>query len=562
MKLASFLILSVFYTQSLLGQESTFDKNALKNRIAYLAQSQSCEDTIALYKTYKEELGRHDFEVLQRMAITWIDKSARSTTPTKQTLGIFGFGVAGLNAPTDVLELAIASDDPIVQSAAIGFLGKMQEDYADILLNKAMSSPFLYSRLEAAFLLSQRKASTATGQIESLMYRLPPPMRYFFPEFFAIIGTSESIHVLRHLMDDSFSPTKVAAILSAAMHGRDDLLPPIRAGATHLDHAEQEACAAALGYLRDMKSIKKLKKLSTSSSSSVQLAALYSLHVLGDKDAASKIALLAKSGNLFACGLLKDIPGYEEALIPLTTSSDMQLRFNAALTLLKKKDPRSLPILLEFLLKDTRDLGFQPQSSQGASLHYWKIVPSLKQHAQESFFDIQAMSLALREQIILEALELPENQFLKLAASIFESKQNELIPILVTKLENLRSPEAITLLKKQSQKTGAPLIRTYANLALFRLKEDGPYQEVIRSFLQKSKALELIRFRPSLPWNVRLVDSYTLTPEESSALLISAYEALIEQQDPKGIDILLEAISEGNEQNRPVLAGILIHALQ
>ena len=66
------------------------------------------------------------------------------------------------------------------QLAALQFLAKMQDDQIDQLLHKAMASEFLYTRLEAAYILAAKKSRSATGQIEALMYKLPPQMRFFF----------------------------------------------------------------------------------------------------------------------------------------------------------------------------------------------------------------------------------------------------------------------------------------------------------------------------------------------------------------------------------------------
>ena len=554
------LIFLLLLTSSLSAQEESLLPS--KQQIIYLAQAKDCREALSLYRTYKKQLGRHDFEVLQQIASVILEQSAKSTNPEKQILGIFGYSIGGLSAPPNLLSNALASPDIQLQLAAIQYLGRMQEDYADTLLNKAMASDFLFTRLEAAFILSMRKAKSATGQIESLMYRIPPPLRSFFPEFFAIIGTSEAIHILRHLMDDSFHPTRIAAILSAAQHGRDDLLPPIRAAATHLNSAEQEACATALGYLKDMKSIKKLKRLTNHSSPLVQLAALYSLFLLGDERASGKIALLAQNENVFAISLLGEVPGQEEVLASLLSHSNIQIRFNAAFALLQRKDPRSVPVLLEFLIRDSRDLGFQPLSSTGNSLKAWKVITSSAQKEEESFYDIRALTLAVKELIITGSLELPEADFLTLSSKLFAARETELVPRLVSLLETLRSPASIDLLKRYSVTTGAPLIRTYCNLALLRLGEPGPYKEIIKDFVKESRSHQLIRFRSSLPWNVRIVENpHSLTPEESSALLIHSYETLSREQDEEAIDFLLEAIELGNIENRPVLAGILLHTL-
>ncbi len=555
----TFLLFSALSAQEI-GEETA--PLPSKQQIVYLAQAKDCKEAFNLYRTYKKVLGRHDFEVLQQIASVILEQSAKNPSPEKQILGIFGYSIGGLSAPPNLLSQALASQDIQVQLAAIQYLGRMQEDYADTLLNKAMSSDFLFTRLEAAFILSMRKAKSATGQIESLMYRIPPPLRSFFPEFFAIIGTPEAIHILRHLMDDSFHPTRIAAILSAAQYGRDDLLPPIRAAVTHLNSAEQEACAAALGYLKDMKSVKKLKKLTTHSSSLVQLAALHSLFLLGDGEAASKIALEAQNENVFAISLLAEIPGHDEVLAGLLSHSNIQIRFNAAFALLQRKDPRSVPVLLEFLIKDSRDLGFQPMASTGNSMRAWKVIASSAQKAEDSFYDIKALTVAVKEMLVTASIELPEADFLTLAGKLFTARENELVPRLVSLLETLQTQGSIDLLKKYSNTAGAPLIRTYCNLALLRLGQIGPYKEIIKDFVKTSRSQELIRFRSSLPWSVRLTQSpHSLTPEESSSLLIHSYETLAREQDEEAIDFLLEAIELGNVENRPVLAGILLHTL-
>src|SRR5581483_7339488 len=205
--------------------------------------------------------------------------------------------------------------------------------------------------------LAFRKSRTAVGQIESLMHKIPPQMRFFFPQFFALIGTSDAISLLRHMMDDPFHMTRIEAILSAARYGRDDLLPAIRARATHLNIAEQEACAAAIGYLKDSKSLPLLKNLTKSPSTNVKLAARQALYSLGDDTSREEIIELAKAGDCFAISLLGELPGSEKTLIPLTQDSNVQVRFNAVFALLKQKNPYVLNSLAEFLIRDSRDLG-------------------------------------------------------------------------------------------------------------------------------------------------------------------------------------------------------------
>ena len=415
-----------------------------------MLQSREFGRAIDLYYAYKEALGRHDFEILQQMAMMILEQGARSSDPQTQLTSIFGSSIAGVAASIDILEAGITSPQPQTQIASIQFLGNLQDDRCEELLTKAMSSDYFYTRLEAAYQLAARKARTAVGQIESLMYRVPPQMRFFFPQFFALIGTSDAISILKHMMDDQFHMTRIEAIRSAASYGRDDLLPMIRSRATHLNIAEQEVCSTALGVLKDSKSIPLLKNLAKSPTTHVKLAAKQALYILGDASSKEEIVTLAKEGDLFAITLLGEISGSEETLLPLTRSSNLQIRFNAVFSLLRLRDSRVLNPLCEFLVRDSRDLGFQPQYSLGNSLMAWKVIPSAKQHQEEGPNDLITLTLNVREHLLRESLELSPETFLQLAQLLFETKQTDLIPLLISLIENLPNPRGDHLSGKRS----------------------------------------------------------------------------------------------------------------
>jgi HEAT repeat protein len=536
-----------------------------KLHILYLLQSKEFNRAIDLYREYKEALGRHDFEILQQMATIILEQGSRSLDPETQLISIFGSNIAGIAASIDILEAGIASPQPQTQMAAIQFLGHLQDDRCEELLTKAMSSDYFFTRLEAAYQLAMRKSRIAVGQIESLMYKVPPQMRFFFPQFFALIGTSDAIALLRHMMDDKFHMTRIEAILSAARFGRDDLLPMIRSRATHLNIAEQEACASAIGFLKDSKSIPLLKNLSQSPSVNVKLAAKYSLYLLGDGTAKEEIISLAKEGNLFAIHLLGNIPETQDTLFSLTKNPDLQIRFNAVFSSLKLSDHRSFETLLEFLIRDSRDLGFQPQYSVGHSLTSWKVVPSAQQHQKENPNDLLAFSVHVREYMLKACLEFPPEEFLKIANYLFDSKQADLAPLLIALIENLQTPEAILLLENKAQTAGAPLIRAYCNLALLRLKKGDQYKTAVLNWISTKKNTEMFRFRPMLPWNVKISEksnAFELTPEEHSRLLIECYQTIALEHDEQSIDIILEGLKNGYDKNRPILAGLLIQAIQ
>lgn len=555
-----FTALLLLLTPLAANEEVPFDKR----QITYLLQSKEYSKSFALYNEWHTKLGRHDFEILQQMAHLLLEQGSREQDPEKQLVTIYGVSISASSPSWEILESGISSPNPQTQVATIQLLGRLQDDMSDQLLVKAMSSQFFVSRLEAAYYLALRKHRMVTGQLEALMYRLPEEMRFFFPEFFALIGTSDAISILRHMMNEKAATVRIEAILNAGRYGRDDLLSQIRRQATHLNMAEQEACAFALGELKDSKSLPLLKNLSSSSSANVRLAALKARDQMGDLTAKEEIIKIASEKDLFALSILGDLQETGEVLAPYVRDQNMQVRFNATLSLLKQRDGRAALPLLEFLLQDRRDLGFQPQFSLGRALMAWKVVPSANEHTKQESFDFASLALGVREYLLRLALELPEADFLLIATELFERRQLALIPLLVNLLENLHTEGAIALLSDKSQTTGAPLIRAYCNLALFRLRQEGDHEKQLMNWLSQKKEVEMIRFRPmAVRSSFRLPETaFELTPEENSKLFIDSLEAVAQRHEEKGIDLLLKLIEEGNPKNRPLLAGILLQMIQ
>ncbi len=549
-----------FTCLSLLGMEE--DPPISKSQIFYLAQTGQIDSSLELYGRYREALGKHDFEVLTGIALILLEQGAHSSNPQNQLLSIYGSGIASVAASLDVLESGIKSEHPEVQLASIQFISQMQEDRSDELLLKAMSSNFLLIRLEAAHQLSIRKHRASVGHIESLMYRVPPPLRSVFPQFFGLIGTSDAISILRSLMEDPDLAVRIEAVLSAARFERDDLLPSIRVLLTHVNVAEQEAAAYAIGLLKDSKSLHRIKKLLRSSDDSVQITAARCLLEFGDASAKKLLLEKARNLNLFAIAVLGEIKEGADLLAMLCQHSDLQVRMNAAIALVKLRDVRCQKVVKELLINDMRDLGFQPIFSLGKSLTAWKAISSASQQQKNLLYNIEALSFSLRQELLKNAIELPEKEFLLLAEAIFANKQSDLIPLLIELLVNRQTEGCFELLKQKAQQVGAPLIRGYANLALYRLQIDGPYGENVKTWMTRNKGEEMI-FKPltvaeqTLPANC-----FELTPEDSSRLLIECTQVFADRHEGIAIDPLLEMIRFGNPKNRCVLAGFLLRILQ
>jgi HEAT repeat protein len=349
-------------------------------------------------------------------------------------------------------------------------------------------------------------------------------------------------------------------ILSVAKYQRDDLLPQIRQQSAQLQFALQEACAAAFGSLKDEQSMPRLEKLSTSQYPTVALAAQIALYQLGRKESIKSIEQAALNEDVFAIAALGTIPDHPNILLKLLEKSDIQIRINASISLLEQHHPRALELIDEVLMRDKRDLGFTSYQSPGKTLKAWKVTHSANQLLKDDY-KAYFEHLELKEHLLDIVKEISQPHFIALAHQIFSKQQNDLVPHTVELLEELGNSEALACLKQHQQQLGAPLVRHYCNLALYRLQEPGPYAEQLLQWVKNQNETQFINFKPFAPWELG-ENSYTLTPEENSKLLIKAFETFAAQQDSLGVEILIEAMASGHKKNKYALAGLLLRATQ
>ena len=533
------------------------------NHILYLMHTGETAKALQAYQDFRQKNCANDFELIEQIGLILLDQGYRSRDPEIERLTLFGAGISTNEKALYILEEGIASDDPEQQMIALSFLSRYQNDRADLAIHRAMASNFLLIRLETAFKLASRKDPRAASQTESLMAKVPEVIWPLFPQIYAESGSPEAKKILRKLLAHKDEAVRIASILTLAEHGHDDFLPHIRRMASHHGAAQQEACATALGLLKDESSAGRLLLLAKTPHPNVKLAALASLYRLGRLESSKEIAALANTGNVFAVKLLGAIPGSEETLVKLLENQNLQIKVNAAAALLELRDSRALPVIAQILIKNNKDIAIGKISSQGTTLSALKTTPSAQQNFENDPIGLE-MSLNLREDLLTKVVELPENYFIAMAHAILEKQQNDLVPLLVVLMENHPTETVIALLKKQQQKVGAPLIRNYCNLALYRLKQPGPYAQNLLDWVAKQSNIDLIQFRPVLPIGQRenIETSFELTPKETSRLLVEAFESFVSGQDDNGINTLISIIQTGNPKNKYALIGLLIRAIQ
>lgn len=528
------------------------------NRVLFLLSQGQIPLAIDEYKKIQEIKGKHDFELLHSMCLSLLDLNMKSSAAEDQLMAVYGAGISLNERTFYLLEQGLKSSFPQIQVIALNFLARSGHDEGYTLIERLLGSPYVMIRLEAAYQLALIKHPKATVQVEALMQKVPPAAMPLFPKLLALIGDVSALKILRKNLSHTNHEVRIAAIRASAEFGRDELLPQIRKLASQCDARQQETAAFALGVFQDYHSKKVLASLAESPHIPVRIAALKSLISLGEKDKIRHLRQLALQGNLFAIQCLGDIPHTEEILAQIAASSDLALRLNGSLALLKRKDRRCIPGILEILVRDSRDLAFTESTTPGKALTAWRAIPSASHQGEESALLLE-LSLAFREEVLTECLELPESDFLALARYLFEKKQNDLAPLLINLLINLDTKETVTLLKELQQKAGAPLIRNYAALALVKLKEEGSYMDLLKQSILHKQDIEIVKFRTLVPFELREEGShFELLPHESARLLIESLEALSEIDPSEGINLLLTLLQEGHPRNTPIIAGIIL----
>jgi len=534
-----------------------------QKQILHLAAVGEIDEAIKAYLQHSQTSKEHSIDLLEQIGTKIIQLGFKTQDPETCLLSLFGANIARLPVDRKFLTRAFKSSNPLLQSAALQTLSMEEMDDTETILKEGVKSDFLMIRLETLFQLVQRHSRHAMGLVESLKNILHPQLHFFFPEFYALDGSDESINILKQMTHDPNIFVRVSAILSAVKYDRDTLLPVIRAVVTHPHPVEQEAAAFALGFFKDIDAKIKLERLTKSPSPDVRLAASLSLLKLGFFEHKEEIVRLAKSGHPFAISTLSEVGGGNQELVELLKSPHHMTRYRAAYALLKQRDPRCVPTITEILVTPTYDLNLVPFFSPARSLSSFESYfgPIKETELKNS---IASYTNYIKQSLLIEALDLGESYFLNIATTLLSLKKSEMIPILVRLLENLQSKEAIELLKKSTQMPGAPFIRSYANLAMYRLGNFKEFDKATIEFVKDSVSNEMISFQPLDldPRNKTQKNAFQLTPSERSQLLLETFEALLVRHESEGIDLILECILKGHPNNRYALAGLLLKMIQ
>jgi hypothetical protein len=524
---------------------------------AILAPNASIDDVVNAIKKIYETSPRRS--AVEHLSSKLFEKLLESNDPETIIMTVIASASCHHPLSKDMCRLLLRSPYPVIQLSSIQALYALNTHEADDILIDALRSDFLLVRFEAAYILAKKRSPHAFYHIDALSQKIPPELKSYIPELFALEGSSLSIQRLKQFLVDPDESLVTETLLAIGRHKIFALSPHLVTFEAH-SPALLEALSFSLQIVDSTASKERLKNLSIHQNPLVAIQASLSLVLLGETSYQSTIESYARQGNLFALCALSSCPSPSDSIQPKEKNSTFSM--NQGLLLLSQKDKASLPYILSILSLSNETILSQAPSP-GRSLSYLQTnnVSIFPQNIRPS---LQEESLRIQEQILTSTIELDETAFLEIASHIFQEGYFELYPCLLELLANKQSDTSIDLLRQESIRLGAPYNRAYATLCLIKQHQLEIDTTTLLSILNLSREKSNQSWRFFLPWmdtnSNEEQRSFLQQATMSARLYIEALSTLAECGSPQAIEILVSELSLAPKKYLPFVVSALLHA--
>lgn len=538
-------------------------QEAIRHQIIQQVVNNKDDLAISYYRSHCHSK-KQEYSLLRELGFAILERDVLSSDVSTQRLALLGISLTADEHALSFFQEALKSHDPALQLYALRQLCQYQEASAESALKHAMSSPYILLRLEAAYLLALGHFPSALSQIEALMQKCPDEILPLFPILISEVTSDGAIHHLRKLLMNPSQDVRLAAVHSIAKRPNDVFIPYIRTLASQNDSIQSEACAYALGLMKDSLAVPLLTKLVNSNVPDTSLAACIALRELGYKAYEQKIIDAAMSGNPFAIHALTQIDNTKDQLLQLIQKGDACIRANAVIALVYTKDPRAPQYMLDYLSPISPQPPLIRVLSNGKSLYAYKTAP-LNLYDTPVWETACELSLMEKEKWLEDCYACGEKPFLQLAHQLIQRRQSDLIPSIFHLLQQSLSEECDRFLETYARMPGYPLVRNYALIALLKRGEKETCYPPLKEWVSTQWKIDIFEFRPSItPWQAidnDLIQS-DLKPNETAKLFLDALEALIAEQDDTTVEFILEALEKSHRTLHPIFAALLVRLVQ
>ncbi len=530
----------------------------MESHTLYLARQGSLEKGIRHYQHLVKEHQQHNFPLLESLIETFLLQEMQSSKEDRQVRALVGLNISERWDNFAILKAGMKSHFPGVKAFALQILSQVEDDRSHFLIKEALSSPYPAIQLKAAHFLTLRKSSLSAQWIEGIMRRFPVEFWPCFSKLFAIVNTPESLAILQQLSSHPYLALRLSALHAAVDCYCASFAPTLKAALTHSNEAEREIAAWGLGSFQDSSMNARLRQMATNGTNAENLSASRALIALGEEQWIETIIDKAKKHNTKAILLLGNHKKGLPVLENLLQSNDFSVKLHAALALLQQKNGAGIQSLYTAL--ETDSYFFASAPSLGQTLCSWKVLPSQQQTNPELREALKQSTYFFKENILIQALELPKPQFLALSEHVLQKGDRALISPLMHLLEATACEEVVLLLEKYAHAWDNLYAKLHCQLALFRLDKGALYENSLLSYMQTHQKNIILNLSPKP--DKKSTSSSLFSLEEQTALLYEIYDTLANLHTEKSVHILLNALLDAHPDNRAIIGGFLLKTIQ
>lgn len=261
----------------------------------------------------------------------------------------------------------------------------------------------------------------------------------------------------------------------------------------------------------------------------------------------------------------------KEAGIPLllpiflhTTSSEAKLNAGLALLHLGCTHPTLIEYFTSWLEVPQTHLTITMSYSPGKATSSWKFTTVLLPDEQTERSRTLAFIHNTEEQVLSLLLQLPNEAFLPYIDRIIRSQKTNLAATAISSLSQKSQTYSLDILTQASQLPGEPIIRAYADLALYHLTKEPQYKNLLHQHAIHlvHQTFLFIDTEANTPQPQSVYLRYQVTPEAKSQLMLNILETLVATKTHEDIRFFIQLMIQTNPKNLPVLSGLLMKMIE
>ncbi|AKC30557.1 HEAT repeat domain-containing protein [Chlamydia trachomatis] len=543
--------------------------SSVSQRILFSCQKsvpQALEAYLEASATYQQ----HDFSVLRVIAESYLQQSFLSEDTHIRKSAIIGAGLSGSSEALELLSEAIETQDLYEQLLILNAATSQLSKTSDKLLFKGLTASHPVIRLEAAYRLACMKNSKVSDYLYSFIYKLPEEIQNLAATIFLQLETEEADAYIHRLLSSPNNLTRNYVAYLIGEYKQKRFLPTLRSLLTSASPLDQEGALYALGKLEDSGSYPRIKALSSRSNPEVVLAAAQTLLFLEKEEEALPILTNLCQQKLlralYTARFLSQEKG-EELLLPIFyNATQEEIRLNTALALVHQgcTDPQVLHYLTEILESKVLHRIFLPTHSTGKAIQFWKECTTFPLMSQEDKMRTLAMYRVAEDTILSALLKLPNDAYLPYLERILASQKTILAAKAIAFLSVTAHPQALSLVSKAALTPGDPIIRAYANLALYTMTKDPEKKAVLYRYAEQliEDTILFTDAENPLPSPSSSYLRYQVSPETRTQLMLAILETLVSSKTDEDIRVFLSLMKKTHYKNIPILSGLLMRIVE